>query len=251
MERNRMRKTFFVFLFVFACAGFGCQLPNINQPETIHYPKPELQVDFAVFEQAGCIRGEYNKLDCSSVPTIAAMECDQIYLTGDLLGGLDPNLPLAQCEYIPYRHDQYDLESFEGTYLFNSGCSMAFLVRYLVPQEGGFTLVHNLNELAEIFAPIETPEEALSYAIAATGLTAVYDTDLPRSYRFLVDKIEDTHVDHNSAGYEVFLYDDYLCGCGPHTVSLIRVQVTPDGKVSLMNPVPVYEDPKNDDLCID
>ena len=109
----------------------------------------------------------------------------------------------------------------------------------------------NTDELAKLFAPIETPEEALSYAIATTGLSAVYDTDLPRSYRFLVDKIEDTHVAQTSTGYEVFLYDDYLCGCGPHTVSLVKVQVTTEGKVSLMEPVPVFQDPKNDDLCID
>ena len=246
-----MKKTLYAFLLVIAFAGSGCRLFNLNYPEIVHYPKPDLKVNGNAFQKAGCLPGDYNRLDCSSIPSIAALECDQIYRTGDLLGGLDPNLPLAQCEYAPYRHEQYDLESFEGTYLFNSGCSMAFLVRYLVPQGDGFTLVHNQDELAEIFAPIETPEEALSYAIAATGLTAVYDTDLPRSYRFLVDKIEDTHVDQTSAGYEVFLYDDYLCGCGPHTVSLVKVQVTPEGKVSLMNPVPVYEDPKNDDLCID
>jgi hypothetical protein len=244
-------KYFLAFLLIFTCFGMGCRLLSLNQPEIIHYPKPELKVDASAFENAGCQLGEYNRLDCSGVASIVVLECDQIYLTGDLLGGLDPNLPLVQCEYVPYRHDQYDLEAFKGTYLFNSGCSMASLVRYLAPKENGFTLVHNTDELAELFAPIETPEEALSYAIATTGLSAVYDTDLPRSYRFLVNKIEDTHVAQTSAGYEVYLYDDYLCGCGPHTVSLVKVQVTTEGNVSLMEPVPVYQDPKNDDLCID
>jgi hypothetical protein len=122
-------KYFVTFLLIFACVGLGCRLLSLNQPEIIHYPKPELQVDASVFEIAGCQPGEYNRLDCSGVASIAAMECDQIYLTGNLLGGLDPNLPLAQCEYVPYRHDQYDLESFKDTYLFNSGCSMASLVR--------------------------------------------------------------------------------------------------------------------------
>jgi hypothetical protein len=246
-----MRKKFLLFLMIITFTGLGCNLGTLQGIKYVHYPQPTLQADAEAFTKAGCIQGEYQRLDCASVPAIAAMPCDQIYTTGDLLGGLDPNLPLAQCEYAPYRHEEYDLESFDGTYFFNSGCSMAFLVKYIVPQGDEFKLVSNPAELAKVFAPIETPEEALSYAMAVSGLSPLYDIKLSGNYRFLADEISDSHVTQTETGYEVLLYDDYLCGCGPHTVSAVRVLVSADGQVQVLEPAPVYQDPKNDDLCID
>jgi hypothetical protein len=249
---NRKRITFLVLALTFiAFSGLSCRLLSLRQPEYIHHSKPELRVNFEAFSEAGCIVGDYGRMDCTNVTVFSSMECDQIHQTDDNLGGLDPNLPLVRCEYIPYYHEQYDLKVLKDTYLYNSGCSLPFLVRYIVPQGGSFIRVSNIDELAKIFAPISSPEEALSYAVASTGLSALYDIQLPRNFRFLADNIEDTHVAQAADGFEVLLYDTYLCGCGPHTVSAIKVLVTPEGHIQVSDPQPIYQDPENDGLCID
>ena len=249
---NRKNIPFLVLvLTLIALSGLSCRLLNLRQPEYIHHPQPDLKVNFEAFTEAGCILGDYGRMDCSNATVFSSMECDQIHQTGDMLGGLDPNLPLARCDYIPFNHEQYDLESLKGTYFYNGGCSLPFLVRYIVPQEDGFTRVSNVDELAKVFAPISSPEEALSYAVATTGLSTLYDIQPPKNFRFLTDHIEDTYAAQTSEGFEVLLYDTYLCGCGPHTVSSVKVLVTTEGQIQIGDPQPAYQDPKNDDLCID
>ena len=49
------------------------------------------------------------------------------------------------------------------------------MVRYIVYQEGQFRLVSTFDEFRALYAPIESADEALSYALATTGLSARYN----------------------------------------------------------------------------
>ena len=65
-------------------------------------------------------------------------------------------------------------------------------------EEGGdepLRTIHRAEELAELFAPITTPEEALSFAVAATWGEPSFQTQLLPWTEYLVKSVEDTHVE--------------------------------------------------------
>ena len=96
-----------------------------------------------------------------------------------------------------------------------------------------------------MFAPIESSNEALSYALAATDLVAHYATrDDPFLHHadYFVEKLEDTHVEETAQGFVVHLFTAPipLCGCGVHTVYAVDILVTKDGRVDQLNATEAY-----------
>ena len=63
------------------------------------------------------------------------------------------------------------------------------------------------SEFKEIFAPVESTEEAISYAMAMTSLGARFDIDPDANVDYLVDRIEETHAEETPDGYLVYLFD--------------------------------------------
>lgn len=107
------------------------------------------------------------------------------------------------------------------------------------------------KEFATFFAPIDSPEEALSFALAATGYSAYSQFDTLPDFRFFSDTLESTRVEQDNAGYKVNLFYYQLCGCGPHTTSVVDVQVRKDGSLEIGELKKLYEDPTQDGLCVD
>ena len=117
-------------------------------------------------------------------------------------------------------------------------------VRVRVRSERPSRLISTQEELREWFAPIESAEEALTYAMIATGYSAKYDpedyrlgvTDNcdpgPEFYLYFTDVLEDTHVVEVINGYHVYLFDSVDYGCGPFPVSSVIVEVAFDGALS-------------------
>jgi hypothetical protein len=91
-------------------------------------------------------------------------------------------------------------------------------VRARVEQDGVSRMIRTQEELRDLFAPIESAEEALSYAMMATGYEAKYapeDYRLavpdncdpgPQFYHYYTDVLEDTHVTEVINGYHVYLF---------------------------------------------
>jgi hypothetical protein len=111
-------------------------------------------------------------------------------------------------------------------FIYTDGCMMPIYVRYAIEKDGQFQLLKNQGELKATYAPIESPDEALSYALASTGLEARYNLETPSGYRYQVNQLEDTHVVETGDGYDVLLYHYQVCGCGPHTTSTVLLHVT-------------------------
>ena len=124
-------------------------------------------------------------------------------------------------------------------------------MRYVIWRNGEFLLLKNGADLQRAFAPIESEVEALSYAIAATGLGARYGLEKESGLRYFTDELEDTSVQRSNESYRVRLFDYHLCGCGPHTHYSVDIQVRLDGGVEELSRQPLYEDPEEDGLCID
>jgi hypothetical protein len=128
---------------------------------------------------------------------------------------------------------------------------MPQLARYVIERDGQFELLETQQNLKQAYAPIISETEALSYAIASTGLSAYFGFEAPRGFRYFVDKLEDSHVVATSQGYLVYLYDYQLCGCGPHTTSYVELEVLASGEIKETGRIPVFEDPEQDGLCVD
>jgi len=241
-------------IFILLAFGFllnACQfnLPSNGKIKVVHQEKPDLKpIDKTVFLDVGCDWQSDNFGVCSDESAFKKMGCDSITTTSDFFSLLNPQISIVTCNYSPFLKDPVD-EQAEGVY--QQGCLSPQLIRYVVAQDGNYQLIQNISGLQEIFAPIENEQEALAYAIAATGYQANYDFDATQDLRYLVDELPETKVDAVTDGFEVLLYDYQFCGCGPHTHFISKVKVFFDGSIQKSDPIPAYEDPEQDGLCVD
>lgn len=184
--------------------------------------------------------------------TRAALGCDEIQAAPSLLGGLDPSYPVAVCQLSPSQiKAEIQAEIEKGLYFFYTGGLLGNYVRYVILRDGAFRLLKSEQEFRAVYAPVETPEEALSYVLAVTGLSAAYGIAYDPAYKYEVATIEDTYVTSQPDGYKLHLYHDAVFGCGPHWTSTIEVHVSTEGIIQEMSRKPVFRDPNLDEVCID
>lgn len=218
-------------------------------------------MDFEAFERECGPIDKYGVVTCKpETGSLAALECNEIRgPPSDLLGALDPAYPIAYCttrngektigvEWVSLGDYAY---SPQGDYFYAAGCMLLTYVRYVVFRDTQLALIETEDEFRDLFAPIETADEALSYVLAVTGLYAYYGLELDSEYVYFVDVIEDAHVDPVADGYVVHLFQEEVCGCGPHPTSAVDFHVTPQGYVRQIRLEAMYNDPAKDKMCID
>jgi hypothetical protein len=200
----------------------------------VNHPAPPLTVPTDWLEQAGCTYGGYD-WDCTPDGLVGALGCEKISVV-DLLGGLSPADPLVEC--FNYTGEPPDRTKFE-----EEGCMMLVLTSHLLFKDNAYQLVSGADELRPLFAPVESADEALSYALAATNLYARYGQEIDPDRQYLVDEVEDTHVDETPEGYLVHLFSPPrpACGCAIHTIDAVDVLVTRDGQVTETDSQSIYE----------
>jgi hypothetical protein len=243
-----MRARMIAILCVLVCMACSFNVPAFLSPglKVIHHSQPALTVDIAPFDTAGCSK-DSGYWRCPEGTQLKTLGCDFIEAS-DLLGGLSPAYPMVLCKT---RSTTRPDDNQKQQYIYTDGCLVTNLVRLVVYKEGQYQLIRTLDELKATFTPVDSPNEALSYALAATGLTPVYGFKVESGYRYSVSSLEDTHVIAGSDGYHVNLYNRQLCGCGPHPFYKVDVLVNKDGDFTKSERQPVYENPAEDDLCID
>jgi len=231
----------------------ACQFPDLqtikdlirrDKPGQVNnaQPTPAVKVDnsyfagLGCFDDATCLPEELKQLD----PPITV-----IYEPNDILGGLDPALPLALGSTVLYQ-DEGEIQA-----VYVKRCMRYQFIRFLVFRDNQIELVDSVDKLSAIYAPIDSEEEALSYAVAATGYTAVFDLGNRKKLEFYNPLIETTSVTSVDDSYKVTLFDTYLCGCGPHIIYSVDITVNQDGTLEVAEPQPAYSDPEYDGLCID
>jgi hypothetical protein len=253
--------SFIAVVFVLAFILLGCSLftgtmtpaPTSSPIVAIeNHPRPDLTMDFGSFDEVGCPPDGSGLRYCEEDSPLMALGCDQIRKPSDLLGGLEPALPMAVCLVEPFRHpDQPDSIDAEGEYIYRTGGLMPVYVRYVIIRDDQFQLIKSEELFREVFAPIETENEALSYALALRNVSAYYGIELNTDYEYFVDQLEDTHVEISSDGYSVHLYNYQFFGCGPHYTYVIDLKVSDQGLIEEIDREAVYKDPSEDTLCVD
>ena len=218
--------------FLNACTLFsGLQIVN--------HPAPEISVDLTPFTELGC-QGTY--WSCAKEPPLSDFGCSVMMAPDPMLGALNPNSPLGLCKY-------YGENPVGGVY--RGGCARPEYVHYVLYQDGAYSMLSTPEEFRSFFAPIETENEALSYAMAMTGYSASFGQQKLADAKYEVKTIEDTHVVKKMDGYEINLFHFQFCGCGPHTMTEIRLLITPDGQINELGKQVMYEDLKMKDMCVD
>jgi hypothetical protein len=256
-DRGLVIALLFVLAFIFFSCSFLSakmeQLPT-SAPSVVieNHPRPEWTLDFSPFDDVGCAPDESALRYCEEDSPLMALGCDRIQKPSDLLGKLEPSLPMAECLFEPFRHpDQPGSIDDEGEYIYRTGGLMPVYVRYVIIREGQFQLIKSEEQFREVFAPVETENEALSYALVLRNLSAYYGIEFNPEYEYFVDKLEDTYVESSSDGYVVHLYNYQFYGCGPHLTYAIDLLVTDQGMIEEINREAVYKDPSEDTLCVD
>jgi hypothetical protein len=255
-ERGLLIISLLALAFVLlSCSFFAEIMPALTSNPIVaikNHPRPGLTLDFSSFDDVGCPPDGSGLRYCEEDSPLSALGCDRIQEPSDLLGGLEPALPIAECLFEPFRHpDQPESIDAEGEYIFRTGGLMPVYVRYVIIREGQFQLIKSEEQFREVFAPVETENEALSYALALRNISAYYDIEPNPEYEYFVDELEDTHVERSSEGFLVHLYQYQFFGCGPHYTYAIDLQVKDDGEIEEIHREAVYKDPSEDTLCVD
>ena len=228
---NLLAMAAWLFILLAACSN--------RTPQFINHAAPTLTASSGAFNDA---------------ETLAAFGCDEIQAPSSLVGGLDPSYPIALCviRYIPGEgSEQLRAEIESGQFLYYTGGLLGNYVRYLIHQNGEFVLLKTEEDFRQVFAPIESPEEALSYVLAVRNLMAYYGLKYDPAYEYEVDVVEDTSVTPEPGGYLVHLFYDQVFGCGPHWTSEVDMRVSVEGNVEEAASQPIFRDPSLDELCVD
>ena len=121
----------------------------------------------------------------------------------------------------------------------------------IVNIEGDYLNLKSKEEFQKCFAPIETEEEALSYVAIWTNTIPVYDFDIKYRYRKFVKLLNKSFVEEVEGGFITLTYYYELFGCGPHSHYSVKSFVDFEGNVEEFERVKIYEDPREDGLCVD
>lgn len=163
--------------------------------------------------------------------------------TSEFLGGLNPKYPI---ERVFLNCGEWCEKDWENKGMF-CGCRS-----YVVIKDDKPMLIRSKEELKEIFKPVDSYQEALSYAIVMTGNFPVFNADFfQEKFTYFIADPKPTNVRENYDGYYVTLFNYKHFGCGEHPYYLVTYSVTKDGQVKETNRKKAFKDPDEDSLCRD
>lgn len=201
----------------------------------------EIENDSNGFIDAGCLAEDYN-LNCDSLGLEERFGCMRIVNASQELENLSPQLPVVECLYLGKESG-----GFQG--ILREGCMMPLFRKYIAKQGEEIKLIESIDDFRSEFAPVETKEEALAFAIALTSSLPRYDTSVPEGYFLVSPAIVPTYANETEEGYIVHLFDSELCGCGTHPYYAVDYLVSRDGNVTELSREEVFNSTRQ--VCFD
>ncbi len=253
--KNRTWVYFLIIIILILMSG--CSVPEASStPEaeeiTISEPTPTTviaTINPSPFQNIGCDWQTEDYAVCAEGSIPKKMGCDTLSTVSDYINLLIPDGKFVNCTYDPQQQSSFEEGEAKG--LYESGCLNPVKQRLLAYQEGDYLLIRDLEDLKYNYTPITTEDQALAYVLAATGYEAIFDLDSLQNYRILTDILKITTVDPVEDGYEVVVFDYASCGCGPHTTTRQTIKVSTSGDIEIIESIPAFENPEEDDLCVD
>jgi hypothetical protein len=225
-------------------------------PTATAIPRPEMpatgpvvttfdaRVDREPLLKLGCkVTGDALVCGTPSTPKAEGITCGEYSQPNDLFGALTPKTPITSCDTLG--------RGLEVKGIYRSGCRLATWHRYVVADGKKLDLIDTKEAFVKRFAPVETPAEALAFAVALTDSKALFKIELPKDAQLFLKTVDPTSVTPVADGFKVRLYGYQFCGCGPHNHLAVDYLVTRAGEVRELDSVPAWTDPKTAKLCID
>lgn len=252
MNLNKQRIQIFFLPILLLLIASACALPWVSKSSEniVASTPPVVEVqDLSPFQNIGCVwqTDDYAVCNQDSIPK--KMGCDTLSKPSDYLNLLDPERMFVLCSYYPHMAEESQDSEPKG--LWEGGCKAVVKQRILAYSNGDYLLISDLEDLQYNFSPVTTPEQALGYAVAATGSEARYDLEALKGYRILTDELQETTVQQVEGGFQVVLFRYQACGCGPHTTFMQTIKVSTAGDIEFVKSTPAFENPEEDDLCVD
>lgn len=173
----------------------------------------------------------------------------------EALGGLKPALALAQST---------KTRCAPGEGLAFVGGRLGSCRVLLAEHNGQIRLLDTPVKFLQVFAPVESAEEALAFAVALHNAHPLYAfdkralgsknygmIDLRPEFRYYAPEFVPTTVKQEGSDYLVNLFSFQQFGCGPHPYFAVSYRVTAAGTVTETSRTRLFEDPHFDDLCVD
>jgi hypothetical protein len=193
------------------------------------------------FMDAGCSADSHG-LNCSRLGFDQQFGCVRISNTSTALGNLSPKIPMVECLF---RNRNRDAKGG----IVRVGCRFPVFRSYIITQGSEFGSIYTKEEFQSMFAPVETQEEALSFAVALTDSFPKYDTSAPLGYFPVASPIKPTYVEETDGKFKVNLFHRDSCGCGTHPYYAINYIVTRAGDVTELSRQKVYDSKRK--ICVD
>jgi len=233
-----------ISISVLAIIMAGCLRPNIITDSGL-LNVTATATNFSVFIEAGCIEQGNGWLDCSSTSLDKRFSCEEMWVPKGL-GGLSPKVQIVECNVLA----KNEIEDTTAG-IVRLGCMLPIFRKYIIFVDGEYKLIGSKEEFIQFFAPVESPEEALAFALALTGAYADYNMTIPEGYVVLASEIRTTYVEESGGNFKVHLFDMQSCGCGSHPYYSVDYTVTLAGDVNEISTEDIYQNPKLIGLCVD
>jgi len=220
--------------------------PVESTPEFIAYATPLPSPGSSdLLVQEGCRLNESGNIACPQESPLSRFGCDYFHDPEGIDFGLEPKIPLvATCEIMT---EEWEAASAGGVYL--AGCAFKREIHYIFKIEDEYVLVSSKEQLKDLFTPIDSPEEAVSYAQMVTGVDAFYSFAYNPTFMYFHESIEGTHATQTDGGFEMNLFNFAACSCEPFINSQIDIQVDREGQVTWVDAIPVFM--TTGEVCVD
>ena len=210
--------------------GRGLPLTTIEgTPTFVARSAPEFQ--FSAEEnlrEVACSQGEGSDIQCQGDSPLSVFACDFLLGTRGVYSDIGPVQGLiAACGVSPE-----NWEEPPEAYLYRVGAAFRRDIAYIFLVDGGLQLVRTPAQLKELFAPIDSPAEAINYAQLATGLLASYRLAPQPEYLYFYDPVDATRTEPTARGFRLFLFHSQDCGCEPWVNSEVELLVDRDGTIT-------------------
>jgi hypothetical protein len=249
MTRKRSLLPLKILLALLAVGGLAGLYLLVDRflPHIVHHEKPNLSVDVSPFATDDC--GGESGGYCTPLPATQSLGCSAL-LSQPLFGGLSPQYPIIVCRIdspgLPTGDELIPGECIYSDGFFERGC-----YQYIIYKDNRYERIDTMEAFRRFFAPVESPEEALGFALASGDYDARYGQARNPKLVYYVSRFEDTYVRTVQEGYLVQLFYTPIFGCGPFVTEAVEIKVTYDGITTPMRRFSVYRNPEQDKFCVD
>jgi len=218
-----------VFLFTTAFLLTGCNLSGMKDNPVTYITEKPLNIDSSEYKTI---------IDSFKVETVSRVP--------DYYGGLKPKFEMAEVSTHQIKGN--DCLNRLNLNEINEMCE--YCIDLVIKKNGKYILVKSDDDLKELFAPINSEEEAISYVSIITGTYPMYDFKQVEDMQFLVGNFNRTYASRKKDGFETVTFDYDIFCCPPHKYNLTRCLVDFEGNVKVLERYAVGIDP-NDHKCND